>query len=90
MSALKPLPMRLAMRAEGDKWNAYVARAGTMEGAIWVGSIALKFVEYHRGRRDAFLALMRDAMTEVIEEVLDQRPTWSEPTDAPEHERTKE
>jgi len=87
---VKPLPMRLAMRAEGDKWNAYVARASTMEGAVWIGSIAMKFVEDHEARRNTFLALMRDAMTDVIEETLGERPTWLEPAEVPEHERTKE
>jgi hypothetical protein len=28
------LPMRLALRQEGDKWNAYITTLGTMEGAI--------------------------------------------------------
>src|SRR5215831_1394150 len=53
----RELPMRLALRTEGDKWNAYISKPDTMDGAIWVGSIAMRFVEGHQKRRDAFIAL---------------------------------
>jgi len=69
MSKRVEIPVRLAMRKEGDKWNAYVAKKDTMEGAIWVGSIALRFVE-DKKRRDAFIELMSSALGEVIKELL--------------------
>jgi len=35
---------RLAMRHEGTNWNAYYASTETMEGAILLGSIAMRFI----------------------------------------------
>jgi len=89
MTIDKTLPMRLAMRQEGDKWNAYVAKPDTMEGAIWIGSIALRFIEDDPKREKAFLALMRDAVGDIIRDITGHKPTWSETRAAPEHERTK-
>jgi hypothetical protein len=80
--------MRLALRAEGDKWNAYVTKQTTMDGAIWVGSIALRFIEHDEKRKDAFIALMTEALADIIEEMFGQKPTWTQRA-APEHERTK-
>jgi hypothetical protein len=80
------LPLRLAMRIEGDKWNAYIARDGTMDGAIWVGSIAFKFGENEK-RREQFLALMSECLAEMIEEMASAPP---ERRRAPEQERTSE
>lgn len=88
--ATKNLPMRLAMRVEGRNWNAYIAKPDTMDGAIWIASIAMKFVENNKQRRDAFLALMQSAVGEALEEIVGTKPTWNEPMEAPEHERTKE
>jgi hypothetical protein len=71
------LPMRLALRVEGNKWNAYIAKQGTMERAIWVGSIAMRFIEGNQKRRDAFIALMTDALTEMLEEMYGIKPKWA-------------
>jgi hypothetical protein len=81
--------MRLALRAEGDKWNAYIAKRDTMNGAIWVGSIALRFVEGNQKRKDAFIALMTEPLGDVIKEMYGKKPKW-EPREAAEHEKTKE
>ena len=70
----QPLPMRLALRAEGDKWNAYVARANTMKDAIWIGSIALRFIEGNDKRKNAFIAIMTEALGELIEEFYGLKP----------------
>lgn len=86
----KNLPIRLAMRREGNQWNAYVAKSDTMEGAVWVGSIAICFVEHNAKRKDAFLAIMTEALSDVIEETFGHKPMWNEIVDAPEDERTKE
>lgn len=61
-----------------------------MDGAIWLGSIAMRFVEDDK-RKLAFMAMMRDAVGDLIEEQTGQRPTWPEPGGhaAPEHERTR-
>jgi hypothetical protein len=78
---------RLAMRHEGAMWNAYYALNGTMEGAIPLGSIAMRFVQ-DIDRKNAFLDMMRDAVSDLIQEQTGQRPTWPEGVQAaPEHER---
>lgn len=78
---------RLAMRVEGDKWNAYYAMPDTLVGAIFLGSIPMKFVENNE-RRHAFISLMRDCVADIIEEVTGERPTWTGEIPAPEHERS--
>ncbi len=78
---------RLAMRAEGDTWRAYYALTDTMDGAIELGSIAMRFVQ-DRARRDQFIAIMREAVSDLIEEATGDRPQWPDPPQtAPEHER---
>jgi len=79
---------RLALRHEGIMWNAYYALPNSMKDAILLGSIAIRFVK-SRDRKDAFLALMREAVSDLIEEETGTRPTWPEPGGhpAPEHER---
>lgn len=79
---------RLAMRHEGENWNAYFALAETMEGAILIGSIAMRFVVGKPERQQAFVGLMREAVSDLFEELIGQRPTWPEGVQpAPEHER---
>lgn len=79
---------RLALRHEGANWNAYYAMPGTMEDAIFLGSIAMRFVVGNTARRDAFMAFMREAVADLIEELTGQRPSWPEGEQpAPEHER---
>lgn len=78
---------RLAMRHEGTMWNAYYAHNETMDGAILVGSIAMRFVA-DVDRKTAFMDMMRDAVADIIEEKTGQRPTWPDgPQAAPERER---
>jgi hypothetical protein len=83
------LPMRLLMRCEGDMWNAYVARGDTREGEIWIGSILVRLIESNEGRKQAFISLMTEAVSDAIEEIFGQKPTWKQ-QEAPEHERSKE
>jgi hypothetical protein len=80
---------RLAMRHEGTMWNAYYAESDTMEGALLLGSIAMAFVgKDHLDRKLAFMAMMQDAVADLIEEKIGQRPTWPEGAKpAPESER---
>jgi hypothetical protein len=78
---------RLALRQEGDWWKAYYAMPGTMECAIPLGSILLRFVA-DEGRKKAFMDLMREAVGDIIEETAGVRPTWGGPERAPEHERS--
>jgi hypothetical protein len=80
---------RLALRVEGTMWNAYYASPDTMAGAILLGSIAIRFVETQE-RKDAFMALMREAVSDILEEIAGERPIWPEPhgQPAPERERS--
>jgi len=80
---------RLAMRVEGGHWNAYYAMPDTMDGAVWLGSIAMRFVQSEK-RKEAFMGMMKEAVADIIEEIAGERPIWpNKPVTAPEHERTK-
>jgi hypothetical protein len=77
---------RLAMRQEGEWWNAYYAKPNTMMGALMLGSIRMRFVLVPE-RKNAFLDLMREAVGDIIEEATGERPSWSGERSAPEIER---
>jgi hypothetical protein len=80
---------RLAMRQEGDLWVAYYAMPDTMDGAIYLGSIQMAFVESSE-RRKAFMGFMREAVGDLIEKTAGVRPIWPEGEQhAPESERGK-
>ena len=78
---------RLALRVEGDNWTAYYAMPGTMDGAIWLGSIKMRFVN-DDARKNAFMDIMREAVGDIIEDSVGVRPTWGGPKSAPESERS--
>jgi hypothetical protein len=77
---------RLAMRVEGNLWVAYFAQIGTMDGAIFLGSIQLAFVQ-DPDRKRAFMGLMQEAVGEILAAASGAQPQWPEPVAAPEHER---
>jgi hypothetical protein len=79
---------RLAMRREGDMWNAYYAMPDTMLSALFLGSIAIRFVVDNDERKAAFMGMMCEAVSEIIEEKTGQQLTWPNgPQPAPEHEK---
>jgi hypothetical protein len=79
---------RLAMRVEGNFWNAYYAMPSTMDGAVLLGSIQMRFVQ-DITRRDLFMALMREAVADILEEITGERPVWpTRPQPAPESEKS--
>ena len=79
---------RLAMRREGMFWNAYYALPDTMDRAILLGSIAINLVENNVERKDTFMLIMRDAVTEIVKQTSGKDLVWpDEPQDAPPHER---
>jgi hypothetical protein len=80
------LPVRLALRVEGDFWNAYCASHDTMSDAILMGSLLMRLAE-NQERRQAFVDLMTAAMGDIIEATLGARPTWDPPKEAPFWER---
>lgn len=80
---------RLAFRMEGEHWNAYYATPDTMQDAVWLGSIAMRFVETEH-RKQQFMELMQECLADMVQEVVGVRPTFpDEPTPAPEHERSR-
>ena len=82
-------PGRLALRVEGDYWNAYFAAPETMENAVHLGSIMMAAVVDNDDRKQAFMALMQDVVADFIEGAIGQRPTWPDPPEpAPESERS--
>lgn len=78
---------RLAMRHEGNFWNAYYALPETMNKALPLGSIAMKAIADHPERKRAFMDLMREFVADIIEEQCGGRPIMPGPSPAPEHER---
>jgi hypothetical protein len=64
---------RLALRTEGNFWVAYYALPDTMEGALFLGSIRLQFVE-DAERKLVFMALMKEAVSDILEENTGERP----------------
>lgn len=87
MAANKQEIGRLAMRVEGDNWSAYYALTDSMDKAIFLGSIRMGAVVNKPERKQAFLLMMRDIVTEILEEATGERATWGEAHAAPEHER---
>ena len=79
---------RLAMRQEGGNWVAYYAMNETMDGAIFLGSIVMAGISGHNGHRKAnFMDMMRDIVSEIIEDKTGIKPEWGGEIAAPEHER---
>jgi hypothetical protein len=79
---------RLALRHEGGSWVAYYALPDTMQGALILGSIAMGSVINRPERKEQFMALMREVVSDFIEEATGERPRWPDPpSPAPEHER---
>jgi hypothetical protein len=89
-AAAKPKELigRLAMRHEGELWNAYYAQPGTMHGALLLGSMRMQLTRNDE-RKQAFMDLMRECLADVIEMAIGQRPVWpTGPEAAPESERS--
>lgn len=80
---------RLSFRVEGDKWVAYYALPDTMKDALWLGAVHMGLVASDIMRKQLFMQLMQDAVSDIIEKATGQRPIWpNPPTRAPEHERS--
>jgi hypothetical protein len=82
-------PGRLALRSEGEYWNAYYALPDTMDGAVLLGTIRITAVVDNPERKQAFMDLMRGIVTEFLEEMTGVEVAWPNPPEpAPEHERS--
>ena len=77
---------RIMMRVEGNYWKAYWAMsAGTAKKKkILLGAIHMSHVVNDPARKSAFLRLMQDIVSDIIEREFGVRPTWTEPTDGKE------
>jgi hypothetical protein len=84
----KKIPLRLAMRVEGDWWIAYLAPDDTMEGAYQLGSMRLGAVADNPDLRNQFVKLMQEMITNRMGEAFSRTPVWDEPEPAPESERS--
>jgi hypothetical protein len=78
---------RLALRVEGENWNAYYAMPETMEGAVPLGSIRIGAVRDNPKRKQAFMDLMQGIVAEFLEENFGPVTSWKTET-APERERS--
>ena len=78
---------RLAMRHEGDYWNAYYALPDTMAAAYFVASIRYSFVVNNPIRRLAFVQVAKGCVADIIEVNFGQRPRFEPETRAPENEQ---
>ncbi len=79
---------RLAMRHEGESWNAYYALPDTMREPVFLGSIRMGAVVNNPARKQAFMLMMRDIVSDLIEDATGGRPVWNDPHTAPDHERS--
>ena len=79
---------RLAFRHEGNLWCAYYAMPDTMQDAILLGALHMRWASQPAPKL-AFMHLMRGVVGDLIEEQTGVRPSWNEPVAAPEHERSK-
>ena len=77
MTKRQELPMRLALRAEGDKWNAYLASPGAMDGAVWLGAISLRVVKKRPQLKQQFQDLMVNVVGIAIKESVSNLNSWS-------------
>ncbi|MFW2541504.1 hypothetical protein ACN2XU_02600 [Primorskyibacter sp. 2E107] len=78
----------LAMRVQGNLWVAYYAKPDTMKDALFLGSIQMAYVQ-DESAKQIFMALMRDAVSEIIRSHTGQTAIWPEPDGwpAPQHEQ---
>lgn len=79
---------RIAFREEGRFWVAYYAKPDTMEDAIPPGSLAMGLAATPE-LKQAFMELMRVAVSFIFIDKIGGKPTWLDPSAAPDHERTK-
>lgn len=79
---------RLALRQEGELWNAYYAMPDTMEGAIFLGSIRITAIGMYPDVKQAFMDAMMLLVGNILSDLHKGGPIkWQEPRPAPESER---
>jgi hypothetical protein len=77
---------RLALRKEGEFWNAYWSSSPhNLDKALLIGCIRLNCMTDKI--RENFMEMMKDAFAVHVENITGETPTWSAPRTAPENER---
>jgi hypothetical protein len=76
---------RIAVRAEGEFVNAYIAPMNTMQNSVLLGSMRRRLAETEVF--DDWLDVMRKAMSVVLTDLGYGAADWQEPVPAPEHEK---
>jgi hypothetical protein len=83
----KTIQLRLALRHEGDWWNAYVAPPNTMKGSLQIGSILIRPCATDPDLKQRFMSLMQDVLGMAVEDITGTEiEEWHEHP-APEYER---
>lgn len=82
------MKLRLALRHEGDFWNAYIALANTMDGAKLIGSMLIGPAMKNPEIKQTFKDLMQQVMADGIEAMTGKAPEEFVTTPAPESERS--
>jgi len=78
---------RLALRDEGEFWNAYYAETDTMDGALLLGSLHMRAAQIP-ARKAQFMELMKEVVGDIIQDAVGARPEWPmKARRAPAHER---
>ncbi|RWR32492.1 hypothetical protein D2T31_00475 [Sinirhodobacter populi] len=78
---------RIALRVEGNFWNAYYALPDTMNDAVLIGSIGMAFIVNNPDRKQAFMAMMRECVGDALSARGLSVSHWKDPVSAPEHEK---
>jgi hypothetical protein len=86
MEMVRQMKMRLAVRVEGNFWNAYIAEMGTMNNSRLIGSLAMGIAS-DPTFKTRFMQLMQDGFAEAVKTLGGKIEGWNEPERAPEAER---
>lgn len=73
-------PGTLSFRMEGANWNAYFGNGAAI---MFVGSINARTVRQNEVRKQQFMDLMRGAVDDLLESVVNAKPNWQTPVIVP-------
>jgi len=82
------MKIRLAMRQEGNFWNAYLALPDTMENAKLIGSIMMGAIARDPKIKKDFMKLMQRVLGNAIKDTTGEKPKDWVINPAPESERS--
>ncbi len=83
---MNKLKNRVALREEGEYWNAYLAQINTMEDSLLVASIRLDIVYNDPIAKNAFMELAKHIMKNTLESIGAEVTRWDLKS-APDHEK---